>query len=369
MRFLISAILAGAISQASAQSSLPSSPATVTSQVANSRVLLIDEIELLGAGLDTDAEHHVPNSILEHEMQQYGADLLIDRANVVASADGLDITERVIEDARAGTSPPAIDSSVPAPIKPNDVIAQPTKVLVVDQATIQSAEAGVIGSSDTRRFQPIFDEILREREASIMIARSAVVLGTINIDVTNIAIERLKQSSGTGSEHTANGAVIPDANIMILDRNVILSLSKVGQSIVSQVNDDTNAAEGEFRTEAASLRTRENQLKESSAHLSDDARADQNRNFEADRSAFTRKVQTRQAQIKNGVDLARQQVERALGSILRTIMVERGANLLLDSAAVRKASAECDVTSEAINMLDKELPTIKVSLDNSSAHK
>jgi len=56
-------------------------------------------------------------------------------------------------------------------------------------------------------------------------------------------------------------------------------------------------------------------------------------------------------------------VERALGPVLQGIMVERGANLLLDrNAVVMGTDPAVDVTALAVQRLDQKMPSIKVEL-------
>jgi outer membrane protein len=87
------------------------------------------------------------------------------------------------------------------------------------------------------------------------------------------------------------------------------------------------------------------------------------RAFTAKQAAFQAKVQTRQQQIQYGVYLARQQIDKALGPIIQGIMQERGANLLLDRAAIiYGTNGSFDITQTAIQRLDQKLPTVKVQL-------
>jgi outer membrane protein len=117
----------------------------------------------------------------------------------------------------------------------------------------------------------------------------------------------------------------PAPVILVIDRNAILRASKVGQSIVQQVNGFTQAAEKEFRSTAESLRAQQTQLQQQIAILAPDVKAKKIKAFQAEQQAFQQKVQTRQAQIQAGVAQARQQVEQALGPILQGLMQESDA--------------------------------------------
>ena len=154
----------------------------------------------------------------------------------------------------------------------------------------------------------------------------------------------------------------PAPVILVIDRNAILRASKVGQSIVQQVNGYSQAAEKEFKAQADSLRSQEQQLQQQVAILAPDVKAKKIKAFQAQQQAFQQKVQTRQPQIQGGVLQARQQVEKALGPILQGILRERHANLLFDRNAIVLGTVNIDVTGVAIQRLDQKMPSVKVQL-------
>jgi Skp family chaperone for outer membrane proteins len=154
----------------------------------------------------------------------------------------------------------------------------------------------------------------------------------------------------------------PAPVILVIDRNAILRASKVGQSIVQQVNGYSQAAEKEFKAQADSLRSQEQQLQQQVAILAPDVKAKKIKAFQAQQQAFQQKVQTRQTQIQGGVLQARQQVEKALGPILQGILRERHANLLFDRNAIVLGTVNIDGTGVAIQRLDQKMPSVKVQL-------
>jgi len=154
----------------------------------------------------------------------------------------------------------------------------------------------------------------------------------------------------------------PAPVILVIDRNAILRASKVGQSIVQQVNGYSQAAEKEFKSQADSLRAQEQQLQQQVAILAPDVKAKKIKAFQAQQQAFQQKVQTRQMQIQGGVLQARQQVEKALGPILQGILNERHANLLFDRNAVVLGTVNVDITGVAVQRLDQKMPYVKVQL-------
>jgi outer membrane protein len=159
-----------------------------------------------------------------------------------------------------------------------------------------------------------------------------------------------------------SGTPVPAIKILVVDRQAILRLSKVGQDIVRQVNALTTSAESQFKVEKDSLQKEEQTLAQQGAILAPDVRAQKQRSFGAKVAAFQKKVQDRQSMIQGGVMNARRQVEAALGPILQGILSERGGNLLLDRQEVVLATVDIDVTKVTIERLDQKLPTVKVSL-------
>jgi outer membrane protein len=154
----------------------------------------------------------------------------------------------------------------------------------------------------------------------------------------------------------------PDPKILVIDRNAILRASKAGQSIVQQLQGFTKSAEGEFKAEGEGLRKEGEALRAQIAILAPDVKARKIKDFQAKEAAFQQKVQARQGEIQGGLYKARQQVEDALGPILRGILNERHANLLLDRSVVVLGTIDVDITATAVQRLDQKLPTVKVQL-------
>jgi outer membrane protein len=162
--------------------------------------------------------------------------------------------------------------------------------------------------------------------------------------------------------HPAGGGV-PEPKILVIDRNLVLRGSKVGQDIAHQVQGYTQSAENELRGEADGLRKEQAALQQQVAILAPDVKAQKIKAFQAKQAAFQQKVQQRQQQIQYGVYLARQQIDRALGPIIQGIMQQRGANLLIDrNAVVYGTNSAFDITQAAVQGLDQKLPTLKVQL-------
>jgi len=167
----------------------------------------------------------------------------------------------------------------------------------------------------------------------------------------------------TAAPMGAIAANTPAPRILVIDRTMVLRLSKVGQEIVRQVNAYTDQAEKDLKSQSASLRQQGDALKQQLAILSADVKQRKIKEFQAREAGLQQLVQKKQTLIQGGFIKARQQVEAALGPILQGIMNERGANLLLDRNAVLMGTDPAlDVTRLAVQRLDQKMPTIKVEL-------
>jgi Skp family chaperone for outer membrane proteins len=196
---------------------------------------------------------------------------------------------------------------------------------------------------------------------SVFTARTVCTLASLTLGAAIFAATPVDAQNAPKPAPTAG---TPAPVILVIDRSAILRASKVGQSIVTQVNGFTTAAEAEFKGTAQGLRAQEQQLQQQIAILAPDVKAKKIKAFQAQQQAFQQKVQQRQAMIQGGVMQARQQVETTLGPILQGLMAERHANLLLDRNAIVLGTVNIDITGAAVQRLDQKMPNIKVQLVN-----
>lgn len=189
------------------------------------------------------------------------------------------------------------------------------------------------------------------------LAATLIVACSLSVVPAGGAIAQPKPGAPSGPPN-ANGPT----KVLVIDRQAILVASKVGQDIVRQVNGYRQSAEQEFRAEGESLQKEGQALRQQVAILAPDVKNKKIRDFQSKQTAFERKVEARQGLIQGGVYQARKQVEAALGPILQGIMQERGANLLIDRAAVVLGANSMDITALAVQRLDKKMPAVKVQL-------
>jgi Skp family chaperone for outer membrane proteins len=132
--------------------------------------------------------------------------------------------------------------------------------------------------------------------------------------------------------------------------------------MITQAQNLSKPAETQFKTEEQALATEAGQLQQQLAIMAPDVRDQKEKDFTAKQQAFQGRVQQRQAEIQAGFNKAARQLEVALEPILKAVMLERGANMVLDRASVILSSVDVDITPVAVQRLDKALPHVKVEL-------
>src|SRR5471032_353190 len=188
--------------------------------------------------------------------------------------------------------------------------------------------------------------------AAVVGALLLVVLAVFLWQRPDVSTAPIASSTPSASAANSTGTVAP--KIVVIDRSAILQGSVVGRGIMKQVQAFTVTAENGLKGREVALRAEGTALQQQLAILSPAQKATKVKEFEAKQTALQQDVQKQQGLIQGGVFKARQQVEQALGPILRTIMTERGANLLLDRNSVVLGTVDVDITAEAIERLNKQ---------------
>jgi Skp family chaperone for outer membrane proteins len=150
--------------------------------------------------------------------------------------------------------------------------------------------------------------------------------------------------------------------IIVIDRQFILQRSAAGQEMLAQAQNLSKQAETQFKTEEGQLAAEAGQLQQQLAIMAPDVRDQKEKEFTTKQQAFQNRVAQRQAEIQAGFNKAARVVEVALEPILKTLMTERGANMVFDRGSVILSTVDVDVTPVAVQRLDKALPHVKVEL-------
>lgn len=150
--------------------------------------------------------------------------------------------------------------------------------------------------------------------------------------------------------------------IIVIDRQFILARSSAGQEMMAQAQNLSKQAETEFKAQEQQLVTEAGQLQQQLAIMAPDVRDQKEKEFTTKQQAFQGRVAQRQAEIQAGLGKAGHVIEVALEPILKSLMAERGANMVFDRGSVILSTVDVDVTPVAVQRLDKALPHVKVEL-------
>jgi Skp family chaperone for outer membrane proteins len=120
----------------------------------------------------------------------------------------------------------------------------------------------------------------------------------------------------------------------VIDRQFILARSSAGQEMMAQAQNLSKQAETEFKAQEQQLVTEAGQLQQQLAIMAPDVRDQKEKEFTTKQQAFQGRVAQRQAEIQAGLGKAGHVIEVALEPILKSLMAERGANMVFDRGSV-----------------------------------
>ncbi|NWH08937.1 MAG: OmpH family outer membrane protein [Alphaproteobacteria bacterium] len=163
-------------------------------------------------------------------------------------------------------------------------------------------------------------------------------------------------------DQVAPVAGTPAPLILVVDQNEAVRLSAAGKDMVAQVEAYSKKMQEEFEPEQKKIANDAKQLQEQASVLDAKVREQRQKSLRDRQVSLERRVQERQAQIQGGVNKVRQQIAEALEPILKEIMIERGANLLIQRGAVVLGAIDVDITMAAIQRLNERLPKVTVEL-------
>jgi Skp family chaperone for outer membrane proteins len=156
---------------------------------------------------------------------------------------------------------------------------------------------------------------------------------------------------------------VPDPVLLVVDKAAIVQTSKAGQDIGRQVQAYAQAARAQLDPQARALRADEAALKAQLGSLSVEERQRRVTALEAKERAFQQQAAQKDALVKQAVAQAQKQLSAKMGPILKQIMDERHANMILDKQAVMFGlDSSLDVSAEAVKRLDAAMPSLQVQL-------
>lgn len=178
-------------------------------------------------------------------------------------------------------------------------------------------------------------------------------------------------ASQTASEQPAAPAAkgpVPEPVVLVIDKGAILRASKAGQDITNQVRAIAEQAKTEIDPQGRALKSEIDAFKAQAAGMTPEQRQARTNALEAKQRAFEQMAGAKQQRIQMALAGANHEMEKAIGPILKQVMAEHHANLVVDKQIVLLATdSSFDVTKDVVEKLDAVLPSVKVNLPPADA--
>jgi Skp family chaperone for outer membrane proteins len=158
------------------------------------------------------------------------------------------------------------------------------------------------------------------------------------------------------------GGPLPAPIFLVLDKSAVLRFSKAGQDIARQLQPVVTQAQNSIQGQRQSLERQAEALRQDTS-LSEDERQKRQAALETKAQALQNDAARRQQQLQTAMARANEPLSKAVGEIVPAIVKQRGANMVLDRAAVAQADPAFDITQDVIAQLDARLPSVKVDLN------
>ncbi len=148
--------------------------------------------------------------------------------------------------------------------------------------------------------------------------------------------------------------------ILILNQARVFAASKAGQSMKPQLEKLQEQANKELNDEVAKLTKQAEDLKKQRELLAEDVwtKRAQQVAIKQNQLPALREVKLRELSLSE--QKALNEITTVMRPILKDIVEDNGATLLLERSAVMYAAQETDITEEVIKRLDKKLKKVKV---------
>ena len=166
------------------------------------------------------------------------------------------------------------------------------------------------------------------------------------------------------SAGAALAANTPGPHILVIDRHAIMTGSQLGENIRQQIVAYEQQAQHDLGPEGEALQNETQAFQQQSASLAADVRTKKNDALQAKQAAYRQKVQARQSLIQGGELVARSNYLADVGAVVHAILVERGADVVLEKSSVVDSIDGLDITHDVIQRLDKKISSFKVPLVN-----
>jgi len=153
----------------------------------------------------------------------------------------------------------------------------------------------------------------------------------------------------------------PAAIVLVIDPDRVRADSKAGKAIQSQLQQRYNEYQQALKKQDGDLLAAQQELQRQQAILAPEAFATRAKEFDQKVAEARKWAQETKGQIDQAQLDALKKLDAAMIEVVAGVTKERGANLVLTSAAAMIFETKFEVTDEAIKRLDEKLPSVAVN--------
>lgn len=155
---------------------------------------------------------------------------------------------------------------------------------------------------------------------------------------------------------------LPDPVFLVMDKQGVVQFSLAGKDIARQLQPIVKQIDASIRARREALDREADQLEQDTT-LAPAEREKRIAALSARQRALQEEAQKRQQQLQAAMASANAELGKAMAGIVPAIVKERGANIVLDRAALPQVDPAFDITPEVIKRLDAQLTSVKIPLD------
>ncbi|MEM8936205.1 MAG: OmpH family outer membrane protein [Pseudomonadota bacterium] len=149
--------------------------------------------------------------------------------------------------------------------------------------------------------------------------------------------------------------------ILVVDRAQLIAQSRAGKTIPEQAEEVRESVAAELEAEAKKLQNDIEKYQKSASLMSDEVRQKTEQELAMRQQyALPQRVQIMDQAFRAAVQNAETKILIEARPILKDIVDDRGATILIDRSAVMYASVDADITEEVIEKLDKKMKSVEV---------
>jgi len=172
--------------------------------------------------------------------------------------------------------------------------------------------------------------------------------------------------SGTAFAQGAGGASSGGAEqvfikVGIIDIDGVRANSKAVQDIHKQITKYRDQIQSSIQKEEKELRKANDELARQRTILSPDAFEVERAKFEKRFAELQKRVQQSKQSLAKVQAEANEKVDKVILEAIQKIIVDEGYTLILKKSATVASASALDLTGDILAILDKELPSVKVS--------